>query len=67
MREHIRPSARLHYVYTSAGQAPNVVPDFAEVLLTIRDENRANVTAMTEWANQIASPQQWRRRHKRTS
>ena len=54
MREHIRPSARLHYVYTSAGQAPNVVPDFAEVLLTIRDENRANVTAMTEWTNQIA-------------
>ena len=55
MREHVLPTARLHYVYTSAGQTPNVVPDKAEVLLTIRDENRPNVIAMTEWASQIAA------------
>ncbi len=54
MREHVRPTARLHYIYEAAGVAPNVVPDFAQVWLTIRDENRAQVYAMTEWARQIA-------------
>jgi aminobenzoyl-glutamate utilization protein B len=31
MREHIRPTARIHYVYEAAGVAPNVVPDHAQV------------------------------------
>jgi aminobenzoyl-glutamate utilization protein B len=30
MREHVPSDARLHYVITSGGSAPNVVPDFAE-------------------------------------
>jgi len=54
MREHIQPTARLHYIIESGGTAVNVVPDFAEVLLTIRDRNRENVVAMTEWAGQVA-------------
>jgi aminobenzoyl-glutamate utilization protein B len=54
MREHIRPTARLHYIYEAAGVAPNVVPDFAQVWLTIRDVNRKQVEDMTEWAAQIA-------------
>lgn len=54
MREHIQPTARLHYIYESGGTAVNVVPDLAEVLLTIRDRNRESVVAMTEWAGQIA-------------
>ena len=54
MREHIQPTARLHYIYENGGTAVNVVPDFAEVLLTIRDRNRESVVAMTEWAGQIA-------------
>ncbi|MEZ5289214.1 MAG: amidohydrolase [Vicinamibacterales bacterium] len=33
MREHIPSDARVHYVITNGGRAPNVVPDFAEVLL----------------------------------
>lgn len=55
MREHIRPTARLHYIYEAAGVAPNVVPDFAQVWLTIRDVNRQQVEAMTEWASQVAT------------
>ncbi len=39
MREHILPSTRIHYVITAGGKAPNVVPDFAEVYLYVRDEN----------------------------
>jgi aminobenzoyl-glutamate utilization protein B len=30
MREHVPSDARMHYVITSGGSAPNVVPDFAE-------------------------------------
>jgi aminobenzoyl-glutamate utilization protein B len=55
MREHVKPTARLHYIYENAGVAPNVVPDFAQIWITVRDENRANVTAMTEWVRQIAA------------
>jgi aminobenzoyl-glutamate utilization protein B len=31
MREHVPSDARIHYVITNGGNAPNVVPDFAEV------------------------------------
>lgn len=55
MREHVMPTARLHYIYEVAGVAPNVVPDFAQVWLTIRDVNRGQVEAMTQWASQVAA------------
>ncbi len=54
MREHILPTARVHYVYENAGVAPNIVPDFAQVWMTIRDADREKVNAMTEWARQIS-------------
>jgi aminobenzoyl-glutamate utilization protein B len=36
MREHLPESARIHYVITGGGKAPNVVPDFAEVYYVVR-------------------------------
>jgi len=36
MHEHIPQEARIHYVITSGGSAPNVVPDFAEVFYYVR-------------------------------
>ncbi len=36
MREHISPEARVHYVITNGGKAPNIVPDFAEVYYYVR-------------------------------
>lgn len=54
MREHILPSARIHYIYENAGVAPNVVPDFAQVWITIRDLDRPKVEAMTAWMRQVA-------------
>ena len=36
MREHIPQQSRIHYVITSGGSAPNVVPDFAEVFYYVR-------------------------------
>jgi aminobenzoyl-glutamate utilization protein B len=40
MREHIPSEARIHYVITAGGKAPNVVPDFAEVYYYVRHPNR---------------------------
>lgn len=36
LREHLLPSAKLHYIITHGGDAPNVVPDFAESYYYIR-------------------------------
>lgn len=36
MREHIPAESRIHYVITSGGEAPNVVPAFAEVFYYVR-------------------------------
>jgi aminobenzoyl-glutamate utilization protein B len=43
MREHVRPTARIHYVIPYAGDAPNVVPEYAKVWYYVRDINRAEV------------------------
>lgn len=40
MREHIPQEARIHYVITDGGKAPNVVPDFAEVYYYARHNSR---------------------------
>ena len=39
MREHVPQESRIHYVITSGGAAPNVVPDFAEVFYYVRHPN----------------------------
>lgn len=54
MREHVEPTARIHYIYEAGGAAPNVVPDYARMWLVVRDADRARVVATTEWAKQIA-------------
>jgi aminobenzoyl-glutamate utilization protein B len=46
MREHIPSSARIHYVITSGGKAPNVVPDFAEVYYYVRHPKKEEVVAI---------------------
>ena len=43
MREHVPQETRIHYVITSGGKAPNVVPEFAEVYYYVRHPNRAQV------------------------
>lgn len=54
MREHLEPTARTHYIYESGGLAPNVVPDYARLVLYIRDVDRTHVEATTTWVKQIA-------------
>jgi len=36
LREHVPQTTRIHYVITSGGDAPNVVPAFAEVFIYLR-------------------------------
>jgi aminobenzoyl-glutamate utilization protein B len=36
LREHVPQETRIHYVITSGGSAPNVVPDYAEVFYYVR-------------------------------
>jgi aminobenzoyl-glutamate utilization protein B len=54
MREHVRPSARIHYVIPSAGEAPNVVPAYAKVWYYVREEDREKVEEYYEWILEIA-------------
>ena len=43
MREHVDQSTRIHYVITKGGEAPNVVPAFAEVYYYSRHTRRDEV------------------------
>ncbi|NIM50570.1 MAG: amidohydrolase [Gemmatimonadales bacterium] len=54
MREHIKPTARIHYVMPSAGEAPNVVPAYAKVWYYARDVDRESVAQHYNWILEIA-------------
>ena len=55
MREHIEPSARIHYVIPNAGEAPNVVPEYAKVWYYVRDTTRTAVEKNYRWILDIAA------------
>ncbi len=46
LREHIMPEARIHSVITSGGQAPNVVPAYAQIWYFVRAPRRDQVEAL---------------------
>jgi aminobenzoyl-glutamate utilization protein B len=48
MREHVPQETRIHYVITSGGSAPNVVPDFAEVYYYVRHPDPSMVEEIFE-------------------
>jgi len=54
MREHVEPSARIHYIIKEGGKATNVVPDRAVVLLTYRDADRKRVERGVAWIKNMA-------------
>jgi aminobenzoyl-glutamate utilization protein B len=54
MREHIKPTARIHYVIPAGGEAPNVVPEYARVWYYVRDINRDEVEKHYGWILKIA-------------
>ena len=54
LREHVRPSVRMHYVVQKAGDVPNVVPEYARVWCWIRDWQVAGVEPVLERVRSIA-------------
>jgi aminobenzoyl-glutamate utilization protein B len=54
VREHVIQEARLHYVITNGGQAPNVVPPDAEVWYFIRSPRRTQVDEIWKWMQDVA-------------
>lgn len=48
LREHVPQETRIHYVITRGGEAPNVVPAFAEVYYYVRNPKRDNVKSIWE-------------------
>ncbi len=49
MREHVPADSRIHYVITSGGEAPNVVPEFAEVFYYCRHPEMDQVAENFNW------------------
>ena len=54
MREHIRPTSRIHYTVLEAGRVPNVIADYAKVWIWLRDPDRREVDRMLERVRQVA-------------
>ncbi|WP_207592297.1 amidohydrolase [Halomontanus rarus] len=54
LREHIPESARVHYVITDGGDAPNVVPATATVWYYVRAPTRTEVDHISDWLTDIA-------------
>lgn len=54
LREHMIPDARIHYIITKGGVAPNVVPDFAESMYSVRAPRTDQLDALFERVKNIA-------------
>lgn len=54
LREHMIPDARVHYIITKGGVAPNVVPDFAESMYSVRAPRTDQLDPLFERVKNIA-------------
>ena len=55
MREHVRPTSRMHYTIVSAGDVPNVVPEYAKAWVWLRDWKRSEVESLLARVRKLAS------------
>ena len=53
-REHINPTARIHYHIEKAGDVVNVVPDYAQIWTRLRENDRSRVDVLYDRAKKIA-------------
>lgn len=54
LREHVRPSVRMHYAIKAGGDVPNVVPEYAKVWMWVRDSKRSGVDEVFARVKDIA-------------
>ncbi len=48
MREHVRPTVRMHYTIAAGGDVPNVIPEIGRVWIWARDFDRAGLDGVLE-------------------
>ncbi|MFZ6014182.1 MAG: amidohydrolase [Bacteroidota bacterium] len=54
LREHVKPSVRMHYVIQRGGDVPNVVPEYARIWMWVRDSKRDGVEQVFARVKEIA-------------
>lgn len=54
LREHIKPSVRLHYHIQDGGQVVNVVPDYSRLWVRVRDNTREGMNEVYERVQKMA-------------
>lgn len=54
LREHVRPSVRMHYAIKAGGDVPNVVPEYAKIWMWVRDSKRSGVEEVFARVKDIA-------------
>src|SRR6478609_4322438 len=54
LREHVKPSVRMHYAIKAGGDVPNVVPEYAKVWMWVRDSKRTGVEDVFARVKEIA-------------
>jgi aminobenzoyl-glutamate utilization protein B len=54
LREHVRPTVRMHYAIKAGGDVPNVVPEYAKVWMWVRDSKRSGVDEVFTRVKEIA-------------
>lgn len=55
LREHVRPTVRMHYAIISGGDVPNVVPEYAKVWMWVRDSKRSGVEEVFTRVKEVAA------------
>ena len=55
LREHVKPTVRIHYAYIDGGGAPNVVPETASASVWIRDTEMESVLELYERMQAMAA------------
>ncbi len=55
MREHVRPTVRMHYTIVEGGDVPNVVPERARLWCWLRDSKHTSVNELLERARAITA------------
>ena len=54
LREHIKPTSRMHYTIVKGGDVPNVIPEYAKLWCWVRDWQRSEVDAIFARVQKIA-------------
>ncbi len=54
MREHVRPTVRMHYTILETGKVPNVVPDYSKLWVWLRDSKHESVDQLLVRVRAIA-------------